>query len=223
MSRRWLVALAALAALGGAAVAGRYVWLPAYRPALRAGESYGVDVSRHQGAVDWPRVARDGIAFAYVKATEGGDLVDARFAENWAGAAGAGLERGAYHFFTLCRPGEAQARNFLATVPEGPALAPALDLELAGNCAARPPREDVEREVAAFLAAVEARGRRVLLYVGDDFARRYFRDLGGREQWLPRLLRRPGGDWRVWQASAWARVDGISGPVDLDVRRTDVR
>lgn len=124
------------------------------------------------------------------------------------------------YLFTLCTPGVRQAGHFLATVPDGPALPPALDLELAGNCAARPPAEDVRAEVTSFVEAVEkALGQRVLLYVGDDFADRYFRDLGGREQWVPSVLRRPGGQWRVWQASAWARVAGVEGPVDLDVRR----
>lgn len=220
MRRRWVVAAGVVLALGGAAAIGRYVWLPSYRPSLRAGETYGLDVSHHQGPIDWARVKGDGIAFAYVKATEGGDHVDTRFHENWFGAGREGVERGAYHFFTLCTPGVRQARHFLATVPDGPALPPALDLELAGNCAARPPVEDVRTEVTLYVEAVEkALGQRVLLYVGDDFADRYFRDLGGREQWVPRLLRRPGGEWRVWQASAWARVDGVDGPVDLDVRR----
>lgn len=221
MRRRWLVAAGAVVALGATAAAGRYAWLPSYRPSLRAGETYGIDVSHHQGAVDWARVRGDGVAFAYLKATEGGDHTDARFAENWSGAGRAGVERGAYHFFTLCTPGVRQAEHFLATVPDGPALPPALDLELAGNCDARPPVEDVRAEVTAFLGAVEeAVGQRVLLYVGDDFADRYFGDLGGREQWVPSVLRRPGGTWRVWQASAWARVDGVDGPVDLDVRRS---
>jgi lysozyme len=220
MRKRWLLAIGAVATLAVAAAAGRYVWLPEYRPSLRPGESYGIDVSHHQGPIDWRRVARDGISFAYVKATEGGDHVDTRFAENWAGAAGAGLRRGAYHFFTLCVPGEAQARNFAGVVGDAPMLPPAVDLELAGNCSARPPAADVERELRAFLTVVEqATGHRAVLYVGDDFAGRYFRDVDGREQWVPRPLRRPGGDWVMWQVSGFAHVHGIDGPVDLDVGR----
>ncbi len=223
MKRALLVAVAVLAALGVVAAVGWYVWVPRYRPSLRAGETYGVDVSHHQGAIDWARVAGDDMTFAYIKATEGGDHVDARFAENWRGAGDAGIARGAYHFFTLCRPGAEQARNFLATVPDDAELPPAVDLELAGNCAARPSHHDVLMELVAFLDAVEAGGPRVLLYVGDDFADHYFRDVNAREQWRPSVLRRPGGRWRVWQASAWARVDGIEGGVDLDVGRELVR
>jgi lysozyme len=212
-------AAAAVLALAGAALVARYVWLPGYRPALRAGEEHGIDVSAHQGAVDWRRVRADGIAFAYLKATEGGDHTDRRFAENWAGAAAAGLPRGAYHFFTLCRPGADQARHFLAVAGRGE-LPPAVDLELAGNCSARPPREAVAAELAAFLALVErATGERVVLYLGEDWQRAYPVDRGGRPLWLRRVLRRPSGDWSLWQVGGWSRVDGVAGPVDLDVRR----
>ena len=175
-----------------------YVWLPDHRPSLRPGERYGVDVSSHQGEVDWEQVAGDGIAFAYVKATEGGDFVDARFGENWDGASAAGLDRGAYHFFTLCRPGAEQAEHFLATVPvEDGSLPPALDLELAGNCGRRPDRDRVAREVEAFLELVEtATGESVVLYVGDDFEDRYhlrddLRGDGDRPVWHRRVYLRP--------------------------------
>jgi len=40
-----------------------------------------------------------------------------------------------------------------------------------------------------------------------------------RDRWQRRLFRRPvAGGWSVWQASAIARVSGIDGPVDLDIR-----
>jgi glycosyl hydrolase family 25 len=59
--------------------------------------------------VDWGKVAKSDVAFAILKATEGGDYVDETFARNLAGAEAAGLVVGAYHFFTFCRPGEEQA------------------------------------------------------------------------------------------------------------------
>src|SRR5205823_659757 len=81
-------------------------WIPRYRPALRAGEAYGIDVSEHQGRVDWRAVAADGFEYAYVKATEGADHVDDDFSRNWTGAATAGITRGAYHFFSFCSAGD---------------------------------------------------------------------------------------------------------------------
>jgi lysozyme len=221
---RWRrVVAVAVVAFAAAAVWGWLVWLPAHRPGLSAGERLGVDVSHHQGPIDWQRVAADGITFAYLKATEGGDFTDEAFAANWSGTGAAGLDRGAYHFFTLCTPGAEQADHFLDVLPDDRDTLPAaIDLELAGNCADRPDRSEALHEIRSFIESVEDRtGHPVVIYLGDDFEARY--DVGdalGRPLWLPRLLLRPGGDWLVWQTSAFASVDGITGHVDLDVMRT---
>jgi lysozyme len=224
MRPRLLVALAAsLAAVAAASAVIWFVWLPSYRPNLLTGEKYGIDVSHHQGRIDWPRVARDDIEFAYIKATEGGDFVDDRFAENWAAAQEAGVARGAYHFFTLCTGGREQAANFLRVVPvETAALPPSVDLELAGNCAARPHRAEVERELHEFLRLIEeATGDRTVLYVGDDFEDLYpVRASFDRPLWHRRFMRRPNVEgWVIWQIGGFAEVDGVRGRVDLNVFR----
>lgn len=222
--RRWPWVLGGtLLLIAGIAAFLWFVWLPEYRPALRPGERYGIDVSNHQGEIDWERVADDDIEFAYIKATEGGDFTDARFAENWEAAAAAGLDRGAYHFFTLCTSGEAQARHFLSVVPDDTeAMPPAVDLELKGNCRGRPGNEVVQRELTRFLELVEgATGHEVILYVGDEFERRYpVRESLGRPLWHPRFLRRPNvRGWVLWQVTGFAHVAGIDGDVDLDIMR----
>lgn len=222
--RRW--ALVGVGTVALVAVLGAGFWflfVPHWRPPLRAGERYGVDVSAHQGSIDWARVAGDEIEFAYVKASEGGDFTDTWFERNWEGAAAAGLDRGAYHFFTLCTPADAQAAHFLEVVPpDGAALAPAVDLEIAGNCRRRPPAPDVHREVDRFLEVVEAAwGRPMVLYVGDDWDRVYpTRDRLDRDLWHRRFLRRPDVErWTIWQLHGYARVEGIEGGVDLNVMR----
>ena len=112
----------------------------------------GVDLSHHNGVVGWRRVHADGIRFAYLKASEGGDFRDDTFAANAQGAARVGVPVGAYHYFTLCRPGAEQARNFLAaTATARLRLPPAIDLEFGGNCAERPTRAAFNHELAAFI------------------------------------------------------------------------
>src|SRR6476660_2447595 len=103
MFRRLLLAALVAGVLLASLAALWFLWYPQHRPSLRAGESIGIDVSHHQGEIDWPRVASDGVRFAYIKASEGGTVPDHRFRENWVEAKKAGLRRGAYHFFTLCR------------------------------------------------------------------------------------------------------------------------
>ena len=190
------------------------------RPGLRSGESYGIDVSGHQGIIDWRRVRADGIAFAYLKASEGGDFVDARFAANWAGAGDAGVAQGAYHFFTLCRPGREQAEQFLRVVaPANEALRPAVDLELIGNCAARPSPAEVSVELQAFLSRIEGAWHRpALLYVGPEWEKRYPIAPSARPRWI-KASERPPGRWAVWQRRDLEKVAGIVGLVDLDVGR----
>ena len=220
--RLWSVGALVAVLLLVTVLGGWFVWYPQHRPSLRSGESFGIDVSHHQGVIDWRRVASDGITFAYIKASEGGTVEDARFHANWTGAHRAGLRRGAYHFFTLCRPGADQAKRFLRTAPpEASALPPAVDLELAGNCNGRPSRRAVAAELDAFLAAVErAWGRDAVLYVGQDWQDRYPEPARSRRpHWLVSFLGRPEPSWTVWQVHWRAQVDGVRGPVDLDVGR----
>jgi len=47
----------------------------------------GIDVSHHQGEIDWARLAGPRVRFAYIKASEGATFRDPRFVANWRGAA----------------------------------------------------------------------------------------------------------------------------------------
>ena len=64
-----------------------------------AENAQGIDVSQFQGEINWAEVHAAGMAFAFIKATEGETLVDPTFETNWAQAKQQGLLRGAYHFY----------------------------------------------------------------------------------------------------------------------------
>lgn len=186
----------------------------------------GVDVSRHQGAIDWRALASDNVAFAYIKATEGGDHADTRFAANWQGAGAAGLHRGAYHFFTLCRPGAQQAANFMAIVPRaGGSLPHALDMEHMGPCREGPAIIDIVGEMDAWLDLVEAHyGARPLIYTTREFHDAHLREVVGERFWLRSLFTAPSfrkREWIIWQHHNRGRKRGVSGPVDLNAFRGD--
>ena len=67
----------------------------------------GIDVSRHQGDIDWEDVSAAGIRFVYIKASEGGyPIHPAYFNENWLDAKKSGLNVGSYHFATPLRSPE---------------------------------------------------------------------------------------------------------------------
>ena len=91
---------------------------------------HGIDVARFQTSIDWQQARANGVNFAFIKATEGGDMVDPMFDSHWRGAGAVGVKRGAYHFFYHCRPAAEQARWFIRHVPKTPgALPPVLDME----------------------------------------------------------------------------------------------
>jgi lysozyme len=186
----------------------------------------GVDVSHHQGAIDWRALARTDIRFAYLKATEGASHVDTRFSINWREAKAAGLHRGAYHFFTRCRSGVEQARHFIASVPREPgALPPAVDMEHMGPCRDGPTYDDVVSEMNAFMAALEAHyGVRPIIYTTREFHDAFLQDVRGERFWLRSLFAPPSyrsSEWIIWQHHNKARRPGAQGPIDLNLFRGD--
>ena len=198
---------------------------PWFEPAAFLYAVRGVDVSRHQGVIDWDRLRSDGVEFAYIKATEGENFNDPRFSRNWYAAQQAGLLRGAYHFFTLCRPGKAQAENFIRVVPKDPdALVPAVDAEHMGPCRDSPAVRDVAAELEAFLAAVAAHfGKRPIIYTTAQFHDAYLAGKFAKDRfWIRSLVLPPRvrkDQWVFWQYHNRGRRAGIDGPADLNVFR----
>ena len=193
---------------------------------IAADESIGIDVSSYQEEIAWDLVAGDGIAFAYIKATEGSGFTDTHFRKNWDGARAAGITPGAYHYFTLCSPGADQAADFLAAAPpDDSALPPAIDLEFDGACAERPEADQAQAEIDAFAAVVEeAWGRRLVVYSSFDWREHYGLPMtDSRPDWLFSAKGRPSQeDWAVWQQRFDGTVAGIEYGVDMDVARIEI-
>lgn len=184
----------------------------------------GIDISHHQQTIDWQKLQQENIHFVFIKATEGGDFKDQLFRENWRNAKKAGLIRGAYHFFTFCRPGKEQAQNFIETVPVEPGtLAPVIDLEFGGNCQARPARESLLQELTEYIAAIEqVYGQTPILYVTYEAYNAYLSgELEHLALWIRDIFRHPklpdNRPWLFWQYSNHGRLPGVPTYVDLNV------
>ncbi|MEO1346967.1 MAG: GH25 family lysozyme [Pseudomonadota bacterium] len=188
---------------------------------------HGVDVSRFQKDINWRLVRGAGVKFAFIKATEGGDLLDPKFKENWRAAGAVGIARGAYHFYYFCTDAARQARWFIKNVPRTKgALPPVLDMEwnpFSPTCTTRPPPRTVRAEMKRFLNRVERRyGQRPIIYTTPDFyERNQLGLLKGEEFWLRSVAKTPeavypGQAWRFWQYSSTGILPGIAGDVDLN-------
>ena len=218
---RRVAALALLVALAGCDRADR-AFLGPRRCAVE-----GLDVSRHQGRIDWAKVATSRARFVWIKATEGGDYLDPAFHRNWLLARANGVRRGAYHFVYWCRPAKDQAAWFVSNVPAtADALPPVLDVEwtpASKSCPQKLDRATALPMVKTILAAMEkAYGRKPLIYAPLDFYEDVMAgDLDQYPLWVRNIADEPaagyeGRRWTVWQHREDGRVDGIDTAVDVD-------
>lgn len=222
-----IIGAAILAAASAAFLTYETAMAPFHPPSREDYPIQGIDVSHHQGDIDWSRLAAlSNVRFAIMKATEGGDFRDRKFAENWRRAGEAGIVRGAYHFFTFCRPGRDQAENVLATVPADPVALPvAVDIEFHGNCGKVPTVDELADELNAFMDTI--RGTfpdKPIFYVTQEIYDRYLKGNEARFPrhylWLRSIAREPKqqdcGRWSIWQFADNGTLEGIQGPVDLN-------
>ncbi|MEM8585089.1 MAG: GH25 family lysozyme [Bacteroidota bacterium] len=181
----------------------------------------GIDVSRYQAEVDWLAIRDAGFDFAFMKATEGQELRDVYFEQNWSLAGQSGLKRGAYHFFRPEVSPTVQARHFFGQVDlQAGDLPPVLDVEVVGELS----QEELVQAVSTWLEMAEAHyGIAPILYTGQKFYNRY---LAGRFDQYPLWLARYaphepvaacGRAFQFWQYAQVGRVKGIAGHVDLNV------
>ncbi|MBE0334992.1 glycoside hydrolase family 25 protein [Paenibacillus sp. 23TSA30-6] len=188
----------------------------------------GIDVSRYQGNIDWKRVRADGKSFAFIKASQGQRYVDPTFITNAKGAKAAGVLLGAYHFVdaTSVDMAKAEAGHF-AEVLDRVGGAKALDFPAVMDYENNPgglSSAAIHEVAMAFLTEFErVSGRKPMVYTGNAFAAHFKAPLGAYKLWIARYSTRVPNDttawkqWDFWQYSDSGRVDGIQGPVDLNV------
>ena len=187
---------------------------------------HGIDVSKYQGDIDWLSVRNGKVNFAYIKATEGGDHVDPKFAQNWSGAKAAGIPRGAYHFVYWCRPWREEMAAFEQIVPVEPdALPPVLDVEAtptSRTCKRQLVREQVVSEIQQMLQEMQRHyGKRPIIYTTVDFyeAMLHPSELEEYPIWIRSTKYSPHvkygqRKWHFWQYQSDAEIPGIAGKVD---------
>ena len=194
-------------------------------PSVKQFPVQGIDISHHQGKIDWQALQKENFQFAYIKASEGGDHKDRLFQQNWKNAQKIGLKTGAYHFFTFCRGGEEQAKNFIATVKkEALQLPPAIDLEFGGNCRAVPQKSVLLAQLNIYIDKIKATYMTSpVIYATHDSYKRFLENekLEGVGIWIRDIYKQPElpdkREWVFWQFAHQARVNGIQGIVDLNV------
>lgn len=184
----------------------------------------GIDISAHNGDVDFSKVAADGVDFVFLKASEGNTFRDPKFQTNHSGAREAGMKVGAYHFFRFDCDGYEQGRNFLEAVGDLQLDLPlAIDIEESGNPSGFS-TEEIVSTLRGMIIALEGSGHKVIIYTNKNGYTRFISDrFDDMPVWLCSFTNPPiaGREWLIWQHSHQSHVDGIDGEVDLNTFNGD--
>lgn len=183
----------------------------------------GLDLSAHNGDIDFSLLAADSIDFVVLKATEGATFKDPKFHHNYLAARKAGIRNiGAYHFFKFGTDGKMQGINLLnSLVGKTLELPLVIDLEEWTN-----PKnmhtDSIVVRLQDMIDYLESNGHAVMLYTNKDGYERFVRDrFTDYPLWIcsftkPPLPEDADTDWSLWQYSHWGWVSATDTSVDLN-------
>lgn len=217
---RLLIATAGMLLL----VAAWLAWQRPWEGSLRelSWEEYpvrGIDISAHNGNIDFRSVKNAGYTFVVAKATEGTDFKDRKFHQNIAAARRAGLKVGAYHFFRFDATARMQALNFLHSL-KGVTLdmPPVIDIEDWTNPNDRTSQR-VLNNLTQFVQILENNGYPVMLYTNKQGYRKYVeRRFSAMPLWICSFTDLPPDiDWTLWQFTHKGKITGLHSDVDINI------
>ena len=190
-------------------------------------EIHGIDISHHQGVIDWQALKDEGtidkfpVRFVMIKATEGASQIDENFIDNFYQAREYGFTRGAYHFYSVHSSAQAQAEFFIKNVKlENGDLPPVLDVE---HKPKNQTDEEFKKSVQLWLKKVESHyGVKPIIYTYYKFKTRYLNDsvFDAYPYWIAHYYVEKveyKGQWKFWQHTDVGRLPGIKGYVDFNI------
>ncbi len=190
----------------------------------------GIDLSHYQNNIDWTKLALEDISFIYIKATEGVTRQDDMFLKHWESAIKNKYYVGAYHFYLVCRPGAAQADNFIKHVPyRSKSLPPVIDLEHEGSCWTKTSIKTVVTDIEVFLGKLEKYYRKTpIIYTNERIYNRFVKGttLERYPVWITSISKPPHlkeHQWLFWQYTYKGRIKGIKGHTDINVFNGSLR
>ena len=195
----------------------------------------GIDVSKHNGTIDWAKVKGAGIQFAMIRAGYGMNNIDDKAKRNLSECNRLGIPCGVYWFSYACNESQAkkEAQKCLEVIKPYKLDYPvAFDFEYdsvtyAAKMGTKMTKELASKITHAFCREIEAAGYYVLNYSNADYLSRFF-DSSVRsayDLWLaqwpksPDLSKPP--ECGIWQYSSTGSVPGINGNVDLNAAYKD--
>ncbi|MDE5746304.1 MAG: Ig-like domain-containing protein [Acetatifactor sp.] len=189
----------------------------------------GIDVSKHNGVIDWNAVKNSGVSYVIIRcgyrgSSLGGLIVDPMFHTNIKGATDAGLKVGVYFFTQAVDRVEAveEASMVLDLIKNYRISYPVfLDVESSGGRADGISRETRTEVCKAFCQTIQNGGYTAGIYANKTWLNEKIDpgQLGAYKIWLAQYASTPTytGRYEMWQYKSTGRVSGISGDVDLNL------
>ena len=188
--------------------------------------TFGIDVSKWQGEINWDEVADDGVKFAVIRVSDGLEYYDNKFEQNWENAGRVGILRSVYQFFRPNLDPIQQAQLLIDSVNRVGGqldLPPVIDVEATGDRSAA----QIQQAMRQWIDLVEeAFGMPPIIYTGFYFWQDHVdgsTDFNQYPLWHPQYtsaecprIADAWDDWLMWQYTSEGRVNGISGDVDLN-------
>lgn len=192
--------------------------------------SKGIDVSKHNGIIDWAKVKASGaVDFAIIRAGYGKSISqkDKHFENNYAGCKANGIPCGAYWYSYAITPAEAEAeaRVFLQAIA-GKQFEFPVYFDIEEKSTLNTGSKNVSAIVKAFCNTMEKAGYWCGVYASRAHVQTYFdsETKNRYSMWIAEWgskLNYSGGEVGMWQYSEKGKVDGIGGNVDMDVCYVD--
>ena len=196
----------------------------------------GIDVSKHQGDIDWRKVSQDDVSYAFIRAgfrgnTEGKLVEDEFFADNMEGAADYGIQTGVYFYTQALTEEEAreEAEFVLDLIKPYDVTYPVvLDLEETGSASARTAdmtKEEYTKAAIAFCETIKEAGYTPMIY-GNLKTFMIMLDMDQIEEYDKWFAYYDTSVYfpyafEIWQYSSKGNISGIKGDVDLNVGMKD--
>ena len=193
----------------------------------------GIDVSHHQGTVDWAQIHQAGYDFAMIRTGYGHrndekDQTDTRFAENIVNATTAGMKVGVYHISYAMTPEAAkeEAQFCLSILEPYRDLVDypvAFDIETVEH--SRLPEAELEAIVVAFCEEIEQAGYTPMVYLYDSWLTHHpgCKQIAGYDIWTASWQSSPQNDYDfiMWQYTNEGELPGIETNVDINYAYCD--
>jgi len=191
------------------------------------GVSFGIDVSKWQGKIDWNSVKESGVEFAMIRlgtqiGPHEGSKLDDYFLENISGAKEVGIKVGVYYYSYASSKKEArdqakwvvkQLKDFDLELPvvfdwECYSMFNSFSISL----------HDLNRIGDSFLGVIKKNGYQPMLYASKNYLEKIWTSFDSKV-WLAHYTPQTDyqGEYFMWQLTNHGMVSGIRGEVDIDL------